>query len=664
MPRLLRSPVLAALGASVAVFIAVFALRWAGALEGLELAAYDWHIRLRAPAPPKKAPVVLVTITESDIQRLGTWPVPDGMLAEVLETAAGAGARAIGLDIYRDVPVPPGHERLNAVLVNHRAIIAPMMLPQGGRPGVAPPAALKGSEQVGFTDVVVDPGGTVRRGLLLMDDGRNVFFSFPFRLALVYLRAHGIAPQGDPDHPAYLKLGRATIRPFEPNDGSYVRADAGGYQFLLDYRERPQAFVTITLGQFLAGEFDRAALADKVVLVGVAADSVKDSFYTPYSAVFGERQPMYGVELYGHMVSQLVRAALDGAAPIAVLSDPYEALWILLWSLLGGALALVLRSAWRFALAIVAGVALLALGVHALFLYGWWIPVVPPAIGWVAAASVVAAHVSSREKQERAQLMGLFSSFMSAELAEFLWQEREQFAAGGRLRPQRLDATIFFADVMNFTTVSESLEPQPLMDWFYAFMETTTPLVSDHHGVILRFLGDSIMAAFGPPIPRASEAEIRQDAVNAVNCALATQERLIALNRRLEERGLPLISMRIGILSGRVVGGSIGTAKRFEYNVHGDTVNTASRLESFDKESFDPDYFRAPCRILIGEPTLRLIGEGFETEFVGEFRLKGKTRTIRIYRVYGRKVPAPLTTQAAASSPASAPVSPELRAGR
>jgi adenylate cyclase len=190
---------------------------------------------------------------------------------------------------------------------------------------------------------------------------------------------------------------------------------------------------------------------------------------------------------------------------------------------------------------------------------------------------------------------------------------------------------------MNFTTVSEKLDPQTLMDWFYEFMATMTPLVSDHHGVILRFLGDSIMAAFGPPIPRRNEGEIRQDAINAVRCALAIQENLVALNRKLAGRGWPLISMRIGILSGPVTGGSIGTAKRFEYNVHGDTVNTASRLESFDKDHFDPDYFSAPCRILIGQPTLALVGEEFDTELVGEYRLKGKTQTIRIHRVMRRR---------------------------
>ncbi len=635
-PRL-HSPLLAAALASSLTFAAVCGLRWGGTLEGLELAFYDWHIRLR-PAAAQPAPrVVVVNVTEKDIQELGTWPLPDATLAEVLEAAARAGAVAIGLDIYRDVPVSPGHERLNAVLREHAQIVGASMLPQGGRPGIAAPLALKGTERIGFTDVVVDPGGTVRRGLLLMDDGQNVFYSLPLRLALLYFQAKAIPVHGDPDNAAYVRLGRTTLPPFEPNDGSYVRADAGGYQFLLDYREPPNTFPSITLGRFLAGEFDAAWLKDKIVLIGVTADSVKDSFYTPYSHALGGKETMYGVELHAHIVNQLIRAGMDGDAPPAVISDLNERLWILLWALAGGVVALMMRSAWRFALCMAAGLALLVLGVHALFLNGWWIPLVPPALAWVGAAGLVEAYVSGQERRERRLLMGLFSSFVSAELAEFLWKEREQYISGGRPHPQRLSATIFFADVVDFTTVSEKLDPQTLMDWFYEFMETITPLVSDYHGVILRFLGDSIMAAFGPPIPRRNENEIRQDAINAVDCALATQERVVALNRRLAQRGWPLISMRIGILSGPVTGGSIGTAKRFEYNVHGDTVNTASRLESFDKEAFDPDYFSTPCRILIGQPTLVLVGDKFDTELVGEYRLKGKTQAIRIHRVHGRR---------------------------
>jgi class 3 adenylate cyclase len=155
--------------------------------------------------------------------------------------------------------------------------------------------------------------------------------------------------------------------------------------------------------------------------------------------------------------------------------------------------------------------------------------------------------------------------------------------------------------------------------------------------VILRFIGDAIMAVFGIPVARATDEEIRQDAVNAVTCALNMERRLIEHNRNLQARGLPMIGMRIGILTGPMVAGSLGSAERLEYNVHGDTVNTAARLESFSKEDFVPEYLHNPCRILVGHSTIDLVGEEFLTELVGEVRLKGKEHGARVYRVLGHK---------------------------
>ena len=621
--------------ASGLAFLALFGLRAAGALEGLELVVYDWQVRLRGPSAPPQ-PVVLVTISERDIQALGTWPVPDAVLARALERLSAAGARAIGVDIYRDVPVPPGRAELDAVLKAHPQIVAGMLLPHGDNPGVRPPPVLAGTDRVAFTDVVVDPDARVRRALLLMDDGKNVFYSLPFRSALVYLAGSGIVPQADSRNPDYLRLGRTTLRPVEANDGGYVRADAAGYQILLDYRDPPDGFATISFTRLVAGEFDPALVRDHIALVGVTAQSVKDSFYTPYSGAFGAKEAMYGIVLYGHIVSQILRAAMAGDSPPAVLADVSEALWLLLWCLLGASAAFLARSAWSFAASLAALAAALAVAVQALFIAGWWIPLVPPALGGVAAAGMVIAYVSGREKRERAQLMGLFSSYVSPELAEAIWRERAQFLAGGRPKPQRLTATVFFSDVGSFTTISETLDPALLMGWLYDFMEATTPIVSAHGGVIFRFIGDSIMAVFGVPVPRTTEAQIARDAANAVDCALATQERVIALNASLQKRGLPLIGMRIGILTGPMVAGSLGSAKRLEYNVHGDTVNTAARLESFERERFTPDYLTAPCRILVGESTLRLLGDAFHTEFLGEFHLKGKAKPMRLHRVLGR----------------------------
>ncbi|HZS68076.1 MAG TPA: CHASE2 domain-containing protein, partial [Burkholderiales bacterium] len=359
----MRSALTAIVVAGGLVFAVLLGLRSMGALEGLELAAYDWHLRLRPGAPLPKPPVTLITITDRDIAELGTWPVPDEVLAKALETLARAGARAIALDIYRDVPVPPGHEALNAALAKNPQIVGAMLVPRGEHPGVRAPAALAGTDRAGFTDVVVDADGRVRRALLMTDDGKTVFYSLPFRVALLYLQTAGITPQGDPKNPELLRLGRTTFEPFEPNDGGYVRADAGGYQILIDYRDPPDAFGEIGFGQLLAGEFDRRLIKDRIALIGVTAESVKDNFYTPYSGTFGAKQSAYGVALYGHMVSQLVRAALAGERPLAVWPDSAEALWIALWCLLGATLAFVARSAWRFALAVAGGLLILIVGV-------------------------------------------------------------------------------------------------------------------------------------------------------------------------------------------------------------------------------------------------------------------------------------------------------------
>jgi adenylate cyclase len=101
---------------------------------------------------------------------------------------------------------------------------------------------------------------------------------------------------------------------------------------------------------------------------------------------------------------------------------------------------------------------------------------------------------------------------------------------------------------------------------------------------------------------------------------------------------MPLVGMRIGIFTGPMVAGTIGDAQRLEYNVHGDTVNTAARLESFDKANFAPEYLTTPCRILVGEVTAAHLGDGFELERVGEELLKGKAQPVGIFRVHRRRV--------------------------
>lgn len=632
----LRSPIAIALLISSLVVLGIIALRTGGALESLELTAYDWYLRAQ-PATSMDRRIVLVTITEEDIQRLGHWPLTDATVADALTRLLAYRPRAIGLDLYRDLPVPPGRSDLDAVLKADRRVVVVTKIGEGTSDGIPPPSALANSDQVGFSDVVVDRGGIVRRGLLFLDRRDTIAYSFALRLALLYLQAENIGPQSDSRNPEHLRLGRTTIRPLEAHEGPYARADTGGYQFLLDFHGLPRGFPSFSFRHLLEDRIEPAALRDAIVILGVAAEGSKDFFYTPYSRGRDADQQISGIALHGHIASQLLRMALEGASPLRAVEAGHAALWIALWSLLGGVAGLASRSAWRFAL--IAGGGLLALGglVYVGFRLGWWVPLIPPALGWFGAATLVTAYTSYWEKAQRAQLMGLFSRHLSPEIADAVWRQRHEFLDGGRPRPQRLTATVLFTDLVGYTSLSEDRSPQSLVEWLNVYMEAMAQPVIENDGLINQYIGDSIMALFGAPFPRATAAEVSRDAVNAVECALGMERNLQALNRRWQSEGLPTAAMRIGIFTGPVVGGSVGSAQRLAYTVIGDTVNTASRLESYAKDLFFDDPLGHPCRILIGATTASHLGERFELEAVGEVELKGKQRKVAIYRVVGHR---------------------------
>jgi adenylate cyclase len=249
----------------------------------------------------------------------------------------------------------------------------------------------------------------------------------------------------------------------------------------------------------------------------------------------------------------------------------------------------------------------------------------------------VLLYVSSQERTQRSVLMRLFAQSVSPEVAETLWQQREQFLAGSRPHPQRLTATVLFTDLEGSTSVAECLGEQAFMDWLETYLDVMSQQVMAHGGVINKYMGDAIMALFGVPIPHTSAAEISQDAVHAVQCALAMRRELIQLNRRWQEQQQPTIRMRVGICTGLLVAGAVGSAERLEYTVYGDTVNTASRLENYEKETFAAEAIDSPCRILIGATTLHYLGQQFQTEYVGEVHLKGKEQTTTVYRILGEQ---------------------------
>jgi adenylate cyclase len=619
----------------IVLLVFVFSLfaQQRGRLQFLEFWVYD-KMLLRQPKAASSEPLVLVEMTEQDIQNPSLdYPIYDNKLADLLNVLAAEEPAAIGLDIWRDIPVPKSGiylNQLNEALLSHSNIVAIFTLN-----GIKPPAVLQSRrDQLGFNDnfpIDEQVDKRARRTLLSADapSGEN-FDSLALRLALIYLEKRGIGLVLDPANTNLVRLGKTSLPELKSNDGAYVGADNKGWQILMDFK-CPNNFKRFSVSDALAGNIPPGALKDKIVLIGMTAESVQDIVPTPIQ--FNQR----GVQVQAMTVHQLLRAALEGTRPLRFWNDWLEAAWALLWCLVGGAIGYWVRSPVRFTGSLVAGLAaLLWIGLSA-FAAGWWIPIMWPALTCLPAAALLTSYVSYEERRQRGLLMQMFSREVSPDIAQALWEQREHFLEGNRPHPQKLTATVLFTDLKGFSTTSEVLDPEHLISWLNEYMSAMAEVVMANHGVVEKYIGDSVMALFGAPLARSTQQEIAQDARNAVRCALQMGKEMERLNAEWKERGLPACTMRVGIHTGPLVAGSLGSAERQEYTVIGDSVNTASRLESFDKEGETMIIPRGDCRILVSEATNSLLGEEFRTLPIGEMNLKGKGQSVRIFCVLNPK---------------------------
>ncbi|MEM1170030.1 MAG: CHASE2 domain-containing protein [Cyanobacteria bacterium P01_H01_bin.35] len=379
----------------------VILLRSLGLLQTWEWALYDNFFRLR-PTEPLDSRIVIVGIDEADLQKYG-HPINDQLLAELLYKLNSLQPRAIGLDIYRDLPQEPGYQNLLTALENIPNIIGIEKIGIGNNLGIKSPTILNQKQQVGFNNLIIDADGIIRRSFLYMFQENDKFLeSFPLKLALIYLKAEGIEPE-KANKSNDLQLGLAVFHRFKINDGAYIRADEGGYQFLVNPRKR-DSFHIVTMNDLLSGNISPKLFKDKIIIIGYTAKSVKDFHLNSYSTrLFSSPKTISGVELHAVFLSHILSSALDGRANIRVLPEPLEWLLIIVFSWLGANLS------WQFLLPkkSILITLFISIGITGIsyvsFIYGgWWLPIIPNIFAISGSAVMIMLHLAhSREEWQK-----------------------------------------------------------------------------------------------------------------------------------------------------------------------------------------------------------------------------------------------------------------------
>ncbi|GBF78952.1 CHASE2 domain-containing protein [Aphanothece sacrum] len=597
----------------------VIILRLMGVLQGWEWDLFDFYMKSRPPET-KDNRIAIIGIDENDLNHLNESIITDAVLAELLEKIKSQKPRAIGLDIYRDLPVPPGHNSLVNIFKSTPNLVGIQKVAgEMGRETVAPPLVLKDKGQVGANDLIFDADNQVRRGLISLDTtSRETIYSFSLHLALHYLEKENISPEilEGTDN---WKLGKTVFYPLNPNEGSYIRTDAGGYQVLINYRGGDRTFETVSMTDILENKVPPNWGRDRVILIGKVGESFKDLFFTPYSSgLIGLPEPIAGVEIHANLTSQLISAALEGRPLFKSWPDPLEYLWIIFWSGVGATLSWQFRyaegvkylSGKRWGSIIGAG-GVLGVSTYLAFLNGWWLPVVPPFLSLAGSTMAITAYVA----RTAGEIRKTFGRYLTDQVVANLLENPAGLKMGG----ERKKITILTSDLRGFTAISERLQPEEVVKILNFYLGHMAEIITTYQGTIDEFMGDGILVLFGAPTSQEDEAQ------RAVACGVAMQLAMKPINEQMKQWDLPKLEMGIGINTGEVVVGNIGSEKRTKYGIVGSQVNLTYRIESYTLGG----------QILISESTLAEAGSMIIIESEKKVKPKGVQEPISIYEVGG-----------------------------
>jgi diguanylate cyclase (GGDEF)-like protein len=384
-----RVRILPALLAGATVTLLNLGARKLGWLQSWELSSFDSLVRLQPDLPPDPR-LLVVGISEEDIQALGRFPISDAAVAQTLAKLQKYRPRAIGLDLYRDLPQEPGHRELLAELKAPN-VVAISKLSDAENPGVPAPPGMP-PDRVGFNDFLLDGDGVVRRNLLsVWKSDKTTVFSFSLQLAKLYFKDK-VKQMNSSVNPNQIDWGQAAFLPLKSDSGGYANLDTRGYQILLQYRSAKQVARQVSISQVLKGEIDPSWVKDKIVLIGTTAQSSRDVFLTPYSPAQKQNPKMPGVLVHAQMLSQILSAVLEGQSLFWMWPEWAEILWKGAWAVAGGAVAWRIQHPGKAGL--VGGAAAIGLvGItYGIFTAGGWVPLVSPALGLLVTGVGVSAY--------------------------------------------------------------------------------------------------------------------------------------------------------------------------------------------------------------------------------------------------------------------------------
>jgi adenylate cyclase len=576
--------------------------------------------------------IVVCAVDGPSVHRLGRWPWRRNRVAALIDRLKADGAKVIAMDVVFSDPSPhdadydlsaddrvlaaslakagnvvlgyffrPERIAINAETLERETYneIRGESLPVPVRPGVEANLPL-------FATAAIDQGffsheresGVLRHYKLAIRYGEDYYPPLALRAAEVFLGKKGLT-LASPSGVAKVKLGDRGVPANEQGE------------LWVNYRGPARTFPTVPAWKILAGQTAPGTFRDRLVFVGVTETGVGDVQSTPFD------REIPGVEVHANVADNLLtgRYIRDTGLLVGVS--------LLAMALLALAVALLVLRPARHLLG-AAAAALLVLGwpllAYAAFVTrGWHLQAVSPVLAGVLAL-VLSLRVRVATEEERAQrIRQTFEHYVSGGVVEEMLRHPERVKLGG----ERREMTVLFSDIRGFTSISETLDPEALVRLLNEFFTPMTRLVLENGGTLDKYMGDALMAFFGAPISHPDHA------ARACRAALAMREELVRLNEGWHRDGkLPphlTLGIGIGLNSGEMSVGNVGSEVVFGYTVIGDNVNLGSRIEGLNK-----DY---GSQILVSEFTARSAGDGFLFRELDWVRVKGKQKPVGIHEL-------------------------------